>query len=558
MLILATEQLGPHRVFGWTDVVWTPGVLRTKTTVVREVNEMGGIEATLAEVFGGAGFHVVDPQVLRGKLAPKPAFEMLDLSSGEARNIAEKSDADYVVIAKGTAQLAYHAALADAGMQSGQGNVVARLVRVRDGKVVGVDDAARGRGAHRRRHRAPQRHQLGGASRRRDADAKTLRTKEKTKMNKRMLLWAPAADRCSAVRCAPRIRRPTTSRRRKTARPAARSRRRRRRRRRSCTGRRSASASSTSTTPSHPSGYWGGSRDALAEAARDAATEALVKSGAFVVVEREQLAQVLREQGLGMTGAISPQTAAKAGKLLGLQALVTGKITDFDADNKTSGFGGYYQKRTKTFHARVSLRMVDATTGEIWVAESGEGASNQSSTMVMGGGEMSEDQTLGKRALYMAVHNMINKVIAKADAKPWSGAVAKIGKGGKIYITARQRHRAAGGRDAVGAAARRGDHRSDDGRGHRARARQDPRQAAGRRSPEREAVGVRGAEGRRLRLGRHGHARRQQGGRRGRRRRIAAFVSRYLVAVSSGSFSRARSMSPSYLRIKFSVSSTSF
>ena len=79
-----------------------------------------------------------------------------------------------------------------------------------------------------------------------------------------------------------------------------------------------------------------------------------MKSGAFVVVEREQLAQVLREQGLGMTGAISPQTAAKAGKLLGLQALVTGKITDFDADNKTSGFGGYYQKHTKTFHARVS------------------------------------------------------------------------------------------------------------------------------------------------------------------------------------------------------------
>jgi flagellar assembly FlgT-like protein len=137
VLVLATEQLGPHRVFGWTDVVWTPGVLSTKTTVVREVNEMGGIEATVAEVFGGAGFHVVDPAVLRGKLTPKPAFEVLDLSSGEARQIAQKSDADYVVIAKGTAQLAYHADLAGAGMQSGQGNVVARLVRVRDGKVVG-------------------------------------------------------------------------------------------------------------------------------------------------------------------------------------------------------------------------------------------------------------------------------------------------------------------------------------------------------------------------------------------------------------------------------------
>ncbi|MCA1663490.1 MAG: flagellar assembly protein T N-terminal domain-containing protein, partial [Myxococcales bacterium] len=36
VLILATEQLGRHRVFGWTDVVWTPAMLRTKTTVVRE------------------------------------------------------------------------------------------------------------------------------------------------------------------------------------------------------------------------------------------------------------------------------------------------------------------------------------------------------------------------------------------------------------------------------------------------------------------------------------------------------------------------------------------
>jgi hypothetical protein len=137
VLILATEQLGPHRVFGWTDLVWTPGVIKTKTTVVREVNEMGGIEATLSDVFGGAGFSVIDPQVLRGKLAPKPAFEMLDLSNGAATQIAQKSDADYVVIAKGTAQLAYHPDLAGAGMQSGQGNVVARLVRVRDGKVVG-------------------------------------------------------------------------------------------------------------------------------------------------------------------------------------------------------------------------------------------------------------------------------------------------------------------------------------------------------------------------------------------------------------------------------------
>lgn len=187
---------------------------------------------------------------------------------------------------------------------------------------------------------------------------------------------------------------------------------------------------------SHTGYNWGGGQNGLAVAARDAATEALVKSGAFVVIEREQLAQLLKEQGLGMTGAISPQTAAKAGKLLGLQALVTGKVTDFAADEKTSGFGGYYQQRRRDFHARVSLRMIDAQTGEIWLAESGEGVASSKSTMVMGGGNMSVDQTLGKRALYLAIHNMMNKIVAKADAKPWNAAVAKVGKGGKIYITA--------------------------------------------------------------------------------------------------------------------------
>jgi hypothetical protein len=70
------------------------------------------------------------------------------------------------------------------------------------------------------------------------------------------------------------------------------------------------------------------------------------------------------------------------------------------------------------------------------MAESGEGIATSKNTTIMGGGDRSVDQTLGKRALYLAIHNMMNKVISKADSKPWKGAVAKVGKGGKIYITA--------------------------------------------------------------------------------------------------------------------------
>jgi curli biogenesis system outer membrane secretion channel CsgG len=180
---------------------------------------------------------------------------------------------------------------------------------------------------------------------------------------------------------------------------------------------------------------WSNNRDAISIATRDAVSEALLKSGAFVVVEREQLAKVLGEQALGMSGALSAQSAAKAGQLLGLQALVTGKITDLNQTTNNAGFGGYFQQHTATMRARVSLRMIDATTGEVWAAESAEGVAESESTTVMGGGSHTIDESLGKRALYRAISNMIDKVVAKANGKPWSGTVAKVSKG-KIYITA--------------------------------------------------------------------------------------------------------------------------
>jgi curli biogenesis system outer membrane secretion channel CsgG len=180
---------------------------------------------------------------------------------------------------------------------------------------------------------------------------------------------------------------------------------------------------------------WGSSRDALADSAADAATEALVKSGAFVVVEREQLQHVLAEQGLGQTGAITAQSAAQAGKLLGLQAIVTGKVTDFAEERKNGGFGGYYSSSTRIAKARVSLRVTDAQTGEVWVAESGEGAADEKSVNVMGGGGGGRDENLGKAALYSAVNQLVGKIVAKADLHPWQGAVAKENREGRVYIT---------------------------------------------------------------------------------------------------------------------------
>ena len=54
----------------------------------------------------------------------------------------------------------------------------------------------------------------------------------------------------------------------------------------------------------------------------------LVKSGKYRVIEREQLAAIMQEKNLSLSGEIDPKTAVKAGKLLGVEYIITGALTE--------------------------------------------------------------------------------------------------------------------------------------------------------------------------------------------------------------------------------------
>ena len=53
-----------------------------------------------------------------------------------------------------------------------------------------------------------------------------------------------------------------------------------------------------------------------------------LNSEGFSIIERRQLSKVLKEQKLSTTGLIDSKTMQKVGKILGVDALVTGSITD--------------------------------------------------------------------------------------------------------------------------------------------------------------------------------------------------------------------------------------
>ena len=63
----------------------------------------------------------------------------------------------------------------------------------------------------------------------------------------------------------------------------------------------------------------------------------LVNSGRFDVVEREELDQILQEQNLAKEGITDAATAARIGRLLGVQLFVFGKVTEFSWTPKTIG-----------------------------------------------------------------------------------------------------------------------------------------------------------------------------------------------------------------------------
>ena len=91
----------------------------------------------------------------------------------------------------------------------------------------------------------------------------------------------------------------------------------------------------------------------------------------FAVVERTALDLVLKEQGLATAGAVTPQTAAKVGNLLGVKYIVVGGIDKFAINDTKAGFrgiGGNLQQAQTT----INLRFIDTTTGERILAVSGE------------------------------------------------------------------------------------------------------------------------------------------------------------------------------------------
>jgi len=155
----------------------------------------------------------------------------------------------------------------------------------------------------------------------------------------------------------------------------------------------------------------------------------LVKNKAYQVVERAKLQSVLKEQGLGATGAVDASTAAKLGKLLGLDYLVVGKIVEAGA--QTTGIFGINETRIRVI---LAVRLIDATTGNILLAESAEGEVKKGSLSDESGKIIAGDQAFTSAVFSEAARKSVIKVVDKLnEVNPLEGYVIQV-DGKKIYI----------------------------------------------------------------------------------------------------------------------------
>ena len=129
----------------------------------------------------------------------------------------------------------------------------------------------------------------------------------------------------------------------------------------------------------------------------DMLVTALVNDGTYSVIERAMLDQILAEQEFANSDRADSRFAAQIGRVLSVDAIIVGSVTQFGNDTRTTGlggiggaigrigFGGFDQEETQAVVA-VDARIIDVNTAEVLAVAQGSGESSRTSTSILGGG----------------------------------------------------------------------------------------------------------------------------------------------------------------------------
>src|SRR5215831_12610664 len=149
------------------------------------------------------------------------------------------------------------------------------------------------------------------------------------------------------------------------------------------------------------------------------------------------LDKVIAEQNFSNSDRADPTSAAKIGKVLGVDAIVIGSITQFGRDDKKTsvgggglggvtgrfGIGGIAKNDSKAVVA-ITARLINTDTAEILASATGRGESSRSGTNLIGAG--GSNTALGAGGLDMSSSNFANSILGEAVRSAVNSAAQQL------------------------------------------------------------------------------------------------------------------------------------
>lgn len=159
------------------------------------------------------------------------------------------------------------------------------------------------------------------------------------------------------------------------------------------------------------------------------------EEGSFVLVDRQAIDEILKEQDMSNSSRFDASSAAQLGKLLGADALVTGAITQFGTEKKsTGGIGGLLGSKAgavaglgmKKGKAKcvIDARLIDVNTGVILSVAEGEGESSRKGLLL--GGVGYGESSAGGGVFNMTSSGFRETILGEATNRACSSVVAQI------------------------------------------------------------------------------------------------------------------------------------
>jgi len=164
---------------------------------------------------------------------------------------------------------------------------------------------------------------------------------------------------------------------------------------------------------------------------------ALFTTNRYIVLERQSLDDVIREQDLGASGRVKQETAARIGEIEGADLLIEGTITEFEPGS--SGAGGAGGGRIplpgrrrgisgialgiKTSHVAMIVKVIDAKTSRRLASEQVEGKATDIGGLAVGGGGGlagvfgGYSKTPMEKAIRVAIEEAVKLIFAKTPAE---------------------------------------------------------------------------------------------------------------------------------------------